>query len=116
MRRSRSPASSYCTASGRDGSDWDVWAFRAKLHLRSGTPCLVLEFSMAQTGSVFARDAYLHQSQDIVANRAETTITLTDAPDDDERTVITDGLRAYNERRREVRTDVRSPSLSAILK
>jgi GNAT superfamily N-acetyltransferase len=28
---------------------------------------------------------------------AETTITLTDAPDDDERAVITDGLRAYNE-------------------
>jgi len=27
-----------------------------------------------------------------VANRAETTITLTDAPDDDERAVITDGL------------------------
>ena len=51
-----------------------------------------------------------------MANRAETTITLTDAPDDDERTVITDGLRAYNERRREVRTDVRSPSSSAILK
>jgi GNAT superfamily N-acetyltransferase len=32
-----------------------------------------------------------------VANRAETTITLTDAPDDDERAVITDGLRDYNE-------------------
>jgi GNAT superfamily N-acetyltransferase len=32
-----------------------------------------------------------------VANRAETTITLTDAPDDDERAAITDGLRAYNE-------------------
>jgi hypothetical protein len=32
-----------------------------------------------------------------VANRAETTITLTDAPDDNESTVITDGLRAYNE-------------------
>ncbi len=32
-----------------------------------------------------------------MANRAETTITLTDAPDDDERAVITDGLRAYNE-------------------
>jgi GNAT superfamily N-acetyltransferase len=32
-----------------------------------------------------------------VANRAETTITLTDAPGDDERAVITDGLRAYNE-------------------
>jgi GNAT superfamily N-acetyltransferase len=32
-----------------------------------------------------------------VANRAETTITLTDAPDDDERAVVTDGLRAYNE-------------------
>ena len=32
-----------------------------------------------------------------VANRAETMITLTDAPDDDERAVSTDGLRAYNE-------------------
>jgi GNAT superfamily N-acetyltransferase len=32
-----------------------------------------------------------------VANQAETTITLTDAPDEDERAVITDGLRAYNE-------------------
>jgi GNAT superfamily N-acetyltransferase len=34
-----------------------------------------------------------------VVNQAETTITLTDAPDDDERAVITDGLRAYNEAR-----------------
>ena len=32
-----------------------------------------------------------------MANRAETTITLTDAPHDDERAVIADGLRAYNE-------------------
>ena len=32
-----------------------------------------------------------------MANRAETMITLTDAPDDDERAVITDGLRGYNE-------------------
>jgi len=32
-----------------------------------------------------------------VANQTETTITLTDTPDDDERAVITDGLRAYNE-------------------
>ncbi len=32
-----------------------------------------------------------------MANQAETTIRLTDAPDDDERAVITDGLRAYNE-------------------
>jgi GNAT superfamily N-acetyltransferase len=32
-----------------------------------------------------------------VANQAETMITLTDAPDDDEHAVITDGLRAYNE-------------------
>ena len=32
-----------------------------------------------------------------VANRAETTITLTDAPHDDQRAVIADGLRAYNE-------------------
>ena len=34
-----------------------------------------------------------------MTNQAETTITLTDAPDDDERAVITDGLRAYNEAR-----------------
>ena len=32
-----------------------------------------------------------------MTNHANTMITLTDAPDDDERTVITDGLRAYNE-------------------
>ena len=32
-----------------------------------------------------------------MANNAETTITLTDAPDDDEGAVITNGLRAYNE-------------------
>ena len=50
-----------------------------------------------------------------MANRAETTITLTDAPDDDERTVITDGLRAYNETQAGA-SDVRSPSSSAILK
>jgi GNAT superfamily N-acetyltransferase len=34
-----------------------------------------------------------------VANKAETTITLTDAPDDDEGAVITNGLRAYNQAR-----------------
>jgi GNAT superfamily N-acetyltransferase len=32
-----------------------------------------------------------------VANQAEITITLTDAPDDGEDAVITEGLRAYNE-------------------
>jgi hypothetical protein len=32
-----------------------------------------------------------------VANHSETPITLTDAPDDEERAVIMDGLRAYNE-------------------
>ena len=32
-----------------------------------------------------------------MANQAETTITLTDAPDDGECAVITEGLRAYNE-------------------
>jgi hypothetical protein len=31
-----------------------------------------------------------------VANQAETTITLTDGPDDGERAVITEGLRAYD--------------------
>jgi GNAT superfamily N-acetyltransferase len=34
-----------------------------------------------------------------VPSRAETTITLTDAPEDGERTVVMDGLRAYNEER-----------------
>jgi hypothetical protein len=32
-----------------------------------------------------------------VSDRADTTIILTDAPHDDERAVIADGLRAYNE-------------------
>ena len=32
-------------------------------------------------------------------SRAETTITLTDAPEDGERTVVMDGLRTYNEER-----------------
>ncbi len=32
-------------------------------------------------------------------SRAETTITLTDAPEDGERTIVMDGLRAYNEER-----------------
>ena len=32
-------------------------------------------------------------------SHAETTITLTDAPEDGERTVVMDGLRAYNEER-----------------
>ncbi len=32
-----------------------------------------------------------------MANQAETTITLTEAPNDEERAVVTDGLRAYNE-------------------
>lgn len=32
-----------------------------------------------------------------MADNAETTITLTDAPDGDESAVVTDGLRAYNE-------------------
>src|ERR1700730_5419734 len=57
MRRSRSPASSYCTASGRDSSDWDVWAFKAELRLRFGTPCWGLEFFMAQQGKRFALTA-----------------------------------------------------------
>ena len=33
----------------------------------------------------------------IVADKAETMIALTDAPDDDEEAVITQGLQAYNE-------------------
>src|SRR5215471_15524632 len=53
MRRSRSPALSYCTASGRDSSDWDVWAVKAGLRLRFGTRYLGLEVSTAARGSVF---------------------------------------------------------------
>ena len=34
-----------------------------------------------------------------MADHAGTTITITDAPDDEERAVITDGLRGYNEQR-----------------
>jgi GNAT superfamily N-acetyltransferase len=33
----------------------------------------------------------------VVANEAETLITLTDAPEDEESAVITEGLRAYND-------------------
>jgi hypothetical protein len=62
IKRIRAPASSYCTASGRDSSDWNVWGSGAKLRLRSGTPCLRLEVSTAQ-GKRFARDSYLHQSR-----------------------------------------------------
>jgi hypothetical protein len=36
------------------------------------------------------------KTTDTVANQSETTMTLTDTPDDDERAVIMDGLRAYN--------------------
>jgi GNAT superfamily N-acetyltransferase len=56
-----------------------------------------------------------------VANQAETTITLTDAPDDDERAVITDGLRAYNEARagcwdgRPIAILVRDPETERVL-
>src|SRR5215468_3237265 len=37
------------------------------------------------------------EGENAVADQAETTITLTDAPHDDERAVIAEGLRAYNE-------------------
>ncbi len=51
-----------------------------------------------------------------VANRAETTITLTDAPHDDDIAVIADGLRAYNETQAGYSAVVHSPSSSAIPK
>src|SRR5712664_3653748 len=80
MRRSRSPASSYCSASGRDNSDWDVWAFKVKLRLRSGTPYLALEVSAAQKGSAFARDGYLHQSQRIYPKAVGRDGTTVESP------------------------------------
>src|ERR1700746_848270 len=39
MQRSRSPASSCCTAFGRDSSNCNVSAFKIELHLQSGTQC-----------------------------------------------------------------------------
>src|SRR6266446_527440 len=61
MRRSQSPASSCCTASGRDSSDWDVWAFKVELRLQSGTRCLGPEVCTAKQG-LLAPAGYLHQS------------------------------------------------------
>src|SRR6266481_5888867 len=61
MRRSRSPASSCYTASARDSSHCDVSAFKAELHLQSGTRCFGPEHHTARQG-LFARDGYLHQS------------------------------------------------------
>jgi hypothetical protein len=41
-------------------------------------------------------------------SRPETTITLTNAPEDGERAVVMDGLRAYNEERAGVSGRLRS--------
>src|SRR5712671_3452417 len=62
MQRSLSPASSCCTASERDSSDWEVWAFKAELHLRSGERCLRTEVCAAKL-SVLTLFGYLHQSR-----------------------------------------------------
>jgi hypothetical protein len=61
MQKLRSLASSCCSASGRNSSDWDVWASKAELHLRSGTQCFGPEVCMAKLGMP-ARAGYLHQS------------------------------------------------------
>ena len=56
-----------------------------------------------------------------MANGADTAITLTDAPDDAEEAVITDGLRAYNEARagysdsRELAVLVRDPDIRKVV-
>ena len=56
-----------------------------------------------------------------MANRAETTITLTDVPHDDERAVIAEGLRAYNEAQagysdsRELAVLVRDPGTKKVV-
>jgi len=49
-----------------------------------------------------------------MADQAENHDHADRAPDGDESAVIMDGLRAYNERRRDSGTDVRSPSSLAI--
>jgi hypothetical protein len=48
MRRSRSPASSCCTAFGRDSSDCHLSAFKVELHLQSGTRCFRPELCAAK--------------------------------------------------------------------
>jgi hypothetical protein len=62
MRRSRSPASSCYTASAKDSSHCDVSAFKAELHLQSGTRCFGPERRTAKQG-LSARAGYLHQSR-----------------------------------------------------
>jgi hypothetical protein len=61
----RSPAGDpepwYPARDPRDSSDWDVWAFKAKLHLQSGTRCFGPEVCTAKQG-VLPRAGYLHQS------------------------------------------------------
>ena len=52
MRRSRWPASSWCTESARNSSGYDVLAFKAKLRLQSGTQCSGPEGGTAQQGTV----------------------------------------------------------------
>src|ERR1700738_3040455 len=64
MRRSRSPASSCYTASASDSSHCDVSAFKAELHLQSGTRCFGPEHRTAKQG-LSARAGYLHQSRRI---------------------------------------------------
>src|ERR1700757_2300483 len=50
MQRSRSPASSCCTAFGRDSSNCDVSAFKIELHLQSGTQCFEPEPALRSKG------------------------------------------------------------------
>ena len=56
-----------------------------------------------------------------MADKADTTITLTDAPDDGDSGVITDGLRAYNEAQagysdsRELAVLVRDPDTKKVV-
>src|ERR1700751_4178187 len=57
----------------------------------------------------------------IVADKAETTLALTDAPHDDESAVIAEGLRAYNEAQagysdsRELAVLVRDPETEKVI-
>ena len=64
----RSPASSYCTASARDNSDWDVWASKVDLRLQCGMPCSKLEVSTVQHGTLSGA-GYLHQSRKTILQR-----------------------------------------------
>jgi transposase-like protein len=74
-----SPASSCYTASAGDNSHCDVSAFKAELHLPSGTRCFGPEHRTAKQG-LSARAGYLHQSLQFFINAVDFTCRARSSP------------------------------------